>query len=209
MAQGSGTKAILLSGLVALVVGLLVVVAQIWILEPAARSAAGGSANSDDAVIDANEPMPQSSSPIVEEIAEQTPVIEQPIAPVAPPPAPVLVSFQVETAVAHAGIGKRVGPNYYEMLGHGYVDVAVTWEGRMSDGTASPSAGCQTLVSFTGPESIASIRTDRCALGNTSILNPGSATTKVTVAGEYVATVLDELTGASGSVAFTIAPWSG
>ncbi|MEK6311299.1 MAG: hypothetical protein V4737_16105 [Curtobacterium sp.] len=131
---------------------------------------------------------------------------EPPATQQAAPPAPTLSSFVVNAALTEpVQVGYKVGPNRFQLDGNGAASISFSWSGRMSDGTANESDSCSMLATVTGAGStFPSVLSSSCSAPGASSFNGSKNHVDIKVPGDYTVTVTDQLTGASGSLTFTV-----
>lgn len=94
--------------------------------------------------------------------------------------------------------GDNVGPDLFQRSPGDDTWFTAGWTAVTVDGVEVTSRTCQILVSFAGPEFVASERTNQCSV------NEGKLSHYISTSGEYTMTVTDELTSVSTSRTFTV-----
>ncbi|MEX5261575.1 hypothetical protein [Kocuria sp. CPCC 205263] len=144
--------------------------------------------------------------------SEPPTVIAEPPPPPLPPtlkssPTPTLASIRVSISEPRNVIyGEKVGPNRFKRDDqHGKVIVSYTWQAIRSNGTVNENLECAIHAEVAGPQWVAAMEADECTFEDEgSISFSDDNVQEYTEPGDYVVTVTDQLTGATGTATFTV-----
>lgn len=180
---------------------LLGINGSVWdLIRPS--SSGGGSETSQSS---ARDPEVQTSDPPV----SQAEVADPPVAaaPVQAPPAPTMSSIRVESGEASEAVPCcKVGPNTFQIQDSRSASFGYHWAAVMSDGTTNDTDTCSILVTVSGPEAVESLRTDKCTTKRSNSFSGFKNYANVATPGTYTVTVVDQLSGASGSIEIAVVP---
>lgn len=163
-------------------------------------------------VADTSSPSTSTTSEVQHTPSAEAPALEPSITetPAAPP---VMQSIVVDTVVATPAVPCcRVGPGLFQLqessrsaTGYSTV-VGYIWSSRMSDGTENTGEDCAMLVTVTGSENPPALRRQDCTVIRSNGFSNYGNIAELTTAGTYTITVIDEVSGVTGTGTFEVLP---
>lgn len=145
-----------------------------------------------------------SAPPAAQTTTPQDPVAVPPTSTFTPA-TPVMSGFIVASGYSNEAVPCcMVGPNMFQLGDNGKTEFGYHWSARLSDGTENDSQTCAILVTVTGPENPPSLRTNYCTTRRSNTFSGFGNYASVSTPGQYTITVIDQVSGATGSVVVTV-----